>query len=652
MKMNEIQRPDPDELLKKISPPLEETPKKGRLKIFFGFCAGVGKTYRMLQEAQMFKSNGKDVVIGIVESHKRQETEDLLTCLEIIPRKKIEYSGITLEEMDLDAIIQRKPEVVLVDELAHSNVKGSRHSKRYQDVEEILNSGMDVFTTLNVQHIESLIDVVYQSSGIKVQETVPDKILEMADEVQLVDLTLEKLMERLKEGKVYIPDKAKQAMQKFFRKGNLLVLRELALKYTAKHVDEDVRDYIEKNSVLGPLPIGSKILVGITASPTSEKLIRFTNRLAADLEAEWYAVYVESPQQPDLDEKYSNQLQKNIRLAEELGAKVISLSGNIIADEIVKFARQKNVTLIVAGLSQRSRLKELVKGSVLNRLIRKTGSMHVLIVGKEDGAEMKDEEPLRYLPKQNILYYLYSFLLVALTVFLIWIFRSHIDIINAGMILLLPVIVSSYLWGVRIGLFSTLIAVGSFDFFFVPPYLTFSVANIKYFISFGVFVCVSLVVSILAKLVRWKSEKIYNRELFIYALYSFSREMMAAKTPDEILQRAAKNISEAFDSDVLISMPENEGNLEIKAQSAEDLKISVEDKAVAQWVFQNMKKAGKNTDTLSSAKWLFLPLKSIEKPLGVLGLKTRNPNKVFTSEQCQLLESFASIISLSISKMI
>ena len=650
--MDEIQRPDPDELLKKISHPAEETGKRGRLKIFFGFCAGVGKTYRMLQEAQIFKSNGKDVVIGIVETHQRRETEDLLTSLEMIPRKKIEYSGITLEEMDLDAVLERKPEVVLVDELAHSNVKGSRHSKRYQDVEEILNAGIDVFTTLNVQHVESLIDVVYQSSGVKVQETVPDKILEMADEVQLVDLTLEKLQERLKEGKVYIPDKARQAMQRFFRKGNLLVLRELALKYTAKHVDEDVRDYIEKNSVLGPLPIGSRILVGITANPTSEKLVRFTNRLAVDLEAEWYAVYVESPQQPELDEKYSNQLQKNIRLAEELGAKVISLSGNIIADEIVKFARQKNVTLIVAGLSQRSRLKELTKGSVLNKLIRKTGSMHVLIVGKEKEEETKDEEQFRYLPKQNFLYYLYTFLLVGLTVILIWIFRSHIDIINAGMILLLPVIISSYLWGIRIGLFSTLVALGSFDFFFVPPYLTFSVNDIKYFISFGVFVCVSLVVSILAKLVRWKSEKIYNRELFIYALYSFSREMMAAKTLDEILHRAAKNISEAFESDVLISMPENEGNLEIKAQSAEDLKINEEDKAVAQWVFQNMKQAGKNTDTLSSVKWFFLPLKSAEKRLGVLGLQTRNPNKVFTSEQFQLLESFASIISLSISKMI
>ena len=650
--MSEIKRPDPDELLKKISPPPEETKKKGRLKIFFGFCAGVGKTYRMLSEARIFKANGKDIVIGIVETHKRQETEALLPGLEIIPRKKIEYSGIILEEMDLDAILERKPEIVLVDELAHSNVPGSRHSKRYQDVEEILNAGIDVFTTLNVQHLESLIDVVYQSSGVKVQETVPDRILETADEVELVDLTLEKLFERLKEGKVYIPDKAKQAMQRFFRKGNLLVLRELALRYTAKRVGEDVRYYIEKNSVLGPLPIGSKLLVGISASPTSEKLIRFTNRLATDLEAEWYAVYVESPQQPDLDEKYSNQLQKNFRLAEELGAKVVSLSGNIIADEIIKFAKHKNITLIVAGLSQRSRLEELIKGSVLNKLVRKTGRMHILIVGSEQDEKIEEGEQLRYFPKQNFRYYIYSFLLVGLTVLLGWIVRFHIDITNIGMILLLPVIISSFLWGIRIGLFSTLIAVGSFDFFFVPPYFTFSVENIKYLISFGVFVFVSVVVSVLAKLVRWKSEKIYHRELFIYALYSFSREMMAAKTLDEILQRAAKNISEAFESDVVIYILENGSNLEMKAKSDDDLKISEEDKAVAKWVFQNLKQAGKNTKTLSSAKWLCLPLKSKEKCVGVLGLQTRNPNKVFTSEQCQLLESFASIISLSISKMI
>jgi two-component system sensor histidine kinase KdpD len=293
----EKNRPNPDELIKKIKQDESENSKdnKGKLKIFLGYCAGVGKTYKMLQEAALNRKKGIDVVVGIVETHNRKETVELLAGLEIIQRRKIDYSGIALDELDVDAVFARKPELVIIDELAHTNIPGSRHEKRFQDVEELLNAGIDVFTTLNIQHIESLNDIVQQVSGVKVAERVPDSIIEIG-EIELVDLIPEKLLERLKEGKVYIPEKAEQAMHQFFRKGNLLALRELSLKYTAKQVDEDVQEFMKKNVVPGPWQAGSKLLVAISASSTSERLLRFSYRLAADIDVEWFAVYVDSKQ--------------------------------------------------------------------------------------------------------------------------------------------------------------------------------------------------------------------------------------------------------------------------------------------------------------------------------------------------------------------
>ena len=382
-------RPDPNELLAQIKQEEEDVAElkkkgdRGKLKIFLGYCAGVGKTYRMLQEAAANKISKVDVVIAIVETHKRSETEALVSGLEIIPRKAIEYSGLALEEMDTDAVLSRRPALALVDELAHSNVPGSRHLKRYQDVEELLNAGIDVFTTLNIQHIESMVDIVQQISGIKVAETVPDRIITLADQVELVDLTPEKLLERLREGKVYIPKKAEQAMHRFFKIGNLLALRELSLHYTARQVDDDVREHMKKNAISGPWPVGSRVLVSISASSTSERLLRFTHRMAQDLDAEWFAAYVSSPQQVDLGEKARLQLDKNIRLAEDLGARVVQLKGVAVADEILAFARSRNVTLIVAGSSRRSHAEQILKGSIINELVKKSGSISVLITGEE-----------------------------------------------------------------------------------------------------------------------------------------------------------------------------------------------------------------------------------------------------------------------------
>jgi len=644
--MSEAQRPDPDELLKQIQQ--EEAEKnqertRGRFKIFLGYIAGVGKTYRMLQEANNLKNQGEDVVVGVVETHGRVETQALLEDLKVIPKKKIEYKGIILDEMDLDTILEQHPKIVLVDELAHTNIPGSRHIKRYQDVEELLNAGIDVYSTLNIQHVESIIDVVYQISHVKVEETVPDRILEFADEIELVDLPPEKLLERLREGKVYIPQKAEQAMQKFFRRGNLLALRELSLRYTAKQVDEAMRTYMERYAIRGPWPVGSRLLVGFSASPTSERLLRIAHRMAVDLDAEWYAAYVESPQQVEINEAASNKLAKNINLAEELGAKIVALSGNIIADEIINFAKQKNINLIIAGLSHRSHLEEFFKGSVLNDLVKKSGAINVLIVGNEGYQKPSFEKPsvksFDYTP------YLISFLSVAALVTLGWFLKHWVEPFNIGMLLLLPVIASSILWGTRVGIFTALIAVGGFDFFLIPPYLTFVVGDIRYLPSFLVFIIISVIVSLLSKAIRWQTENTRNRERFLAALYAFSREIMAAKNIDDILERSTKNISEAFDCNVAILLPDEAEQLQEVARQG-DLEFDEKEKAVAHWVYQNALPAGKNTNTLSSAIWHYLPLKIEDKISGVLGIAPLNPVKFLTPEQQRLLESFTNIIAL------
>lgn len=646
------QRPNPDELLKKLQKeaagPLK---RRGKFKLFLGYCAGVGKTYKMLSEARAVKKNGRDIVIGVVETHGRTETQSLLESLELIPRKTYLYKNIPLEEMDIDAVLSRRPHMVIVDELAHTNVKGSRHNKRYQDVEEFLVAGIDVFSTLNIQHVESVIDLVFQITGVKVAETVPNRILELADEIEVVDITTEKLQERLKEGKVYIPQKAQQAMQQFFRKGNLLALRELALRFTAQQVDEDMLSYMEKSGVKGPWEVGSRLLVSITGSPTSEKLIRAAYRMAEDLNAEWYAVYVVSPQQIVADQKAASGLDKNIKLAEALGAKVVALSGNRISEEILKFARERNVTFIIAGFSKRSWFQERFKGSVLNELIKKSGPINVLIVGGDESKQISESSfplSMRTSGKLRLQSYLASSAVITLTVFSGLLLRSRLDPLNIGMLLLLPVIGSSILWGTRVGIYAALITVGAYDFLFIPPYLTFSVGDVRYIPSFIVFTLVAIVNSFLAKRIRWQGEVSSSREKFLSALYEFNRVMMTANNIDDAINSATTSISEAVSANSLIFLPDSLHHLTLRSMNSADNTLSESELAVASWVYQNGQPAGRNTDTLSASEWYYLPLKSANRVLGVLGVKVNPHQSLLTYEQNRLLESFSNTLALTI----
>jgi two-component system sensor histidine kinase KdpD len=649
--MSGEERPSPGALLRRLKHEEQEAKRtSGRLKVFLGSAAGVGKTYQMLEEAQSLKEQGQDVVVALVETHGRRETEDLLQSLEIITRREIEHQGITLSELDLEAVLARHPALVLLDELAHSNAPGMLHEKRFQDVEELLNAGISVYTTLNIQHIESLNDVVYQITGVKVRETVPDRILELADQLELVDLPPEELLRRFKEGKVYIPPQAEQAMSRFFRMGNLLGLRELALRYAARHAEGEMLSYMEMHEILGPWPAGSRILVCISDSSLSTQLVRIGQRMAAEMDAQWFAVHVESPQDATFGEAARDQLQVNLQLAEELGAKVEVLSGHDVADEIMIFAKAHNITLIVVGLPRKRRWINFWRSSVVNELIVRSGAIHVLVIGST--SEVRPGfKMLPTLTKYDWRSFLGSSISVAATVAFCWLLKDWLEFVNIAMMLLLPVVYSGAMWGRRAGLVSSLLAVASLDFFFVPPIFTFSVADLRYLPSFFVFAIVAVVTSFLAELVRWLGESARQREKFISALYTFSRELMGARTSGELLTLITKSISEAFDCEVRIFLPNRYGQLQVVAPEGDSGIVEERELGIATWVFQRGLKAGRGTDTLSSTIWSYFPLKANETVAGVLGVNLRRSGQHLKSDQIQLMDSFANIIALSLGRI-
>ena len=410
--MAEHRRLDPETLLRQIQQEeLDNDDQSGILKIYLGYSAGVGKTYRMLQNAMMLQKQGVDVVVGVVETHKRAETEAMLEGLEVISRKKIDYQGIQVDEMDIDALIKRRPALALVDELAHTNMSGSRNTKRYQDIEELIKAGINVATTMNVQHLESINDVIEKMTGIKVREIVPDSFFDGADEIELVDIPIEELEKRLKEGKVYIPEKARVAMLEFFKKTNLMGLRELSLRYTARQVSEEILSYMREKAIKNPIPVGSRLLIALGPSPSSQNLIRIGSRMAEDLEAQWFAVSVESLQFGSPNESRKKQLADNIKLAESLGAKVVNLVGDRVALEIAEFARDNNITLILTGFSSRSRLDNFLRGSIVDELIREARPIQVMLVETNDNKK-QDSAGVRSRNKQPWFHYFLSTLII------------------------------------------------------------------------------------------------------------------------------------------------------------------------------------------------------------------------------------------------
>src|SRR5512147_1515889 len=417
------QRPDPDELLKQIQ---AEEPNRGRLKIFLGYAAGVGKTYAMLEAAYQRKEQGIDVVVGYVETHKRIETEELLEGLEVLPRGFVDYHNVQLRELDVDAVLLRRPQLVLVDEFAHTNAPGSRHAKRYQDVQEILDAGIDVYTTLNIQHLESLNDIVAQVTGVIVRETIPDRVIDEASEIEVIDLPPDELLVRLKEGKVYIPEQASRALEKFFRKGNLTALREMSLRRAAERVDDQMRSYMQTRAIQGPWAAGERLLVCISPSPLAEKLVRTTRRLAGELNAEWVAVYVEIASKPENNSVNRERISRVLQLAEELGGKSLTLAGRSIQEAVLEYAHRNNITKVVVGKPLKPRWQEIIKGSIVDQLVYASGDIDVYVISAREGkaslAVPGDWQPHRPLGR-----YLISLSLVALSTVLGVLVRGELE---------------------------------------------------------------------------------------------------------------------------------------------------------------------------------------------------------------------------------
>lgn len=625
-----------------------EKSAKGFLKIFLGYVAGVGKTYRMLSEAMLLCESRKDVIAGIVETHGREETESLLFAVDVFPRKKMEYGGIILEEMDLDGILARKPEYVLVDELAHTNVPGSRHEKRYQDVEELLSAGINVFTCINVQHLESINDIVYQITGVRVKETVPDKILEMADKIELVDLPTDQLIQRLKDGKVYVPEKAKTAVSRFFKNANLLSLRELALRYTANRIEDDILAYKKAHGVKGAIPAGSKLLVSVSGSPSSQELIRITHRYADELRSEWFAVYVQSPQGIN---KGQDQLNHNLHLAEELGAKIVRLSGDNISDEITEFAKSKNVRLMVIGYSQRSRIQQIVKGSVIEETVRKSYPIQVLIAsGSQEKITLPPKEKsLITFQKAYLKSVLISIISVSLVTAVLYFMQTFLHTSDIGILYIIPIVLTSVSSGMLGGMFASVFSVLAFNFFFTEPYFTFYFYDKHFFITFAILMFVGIIISFLADIVKRQSEAAKEREKFISMLYDFSKELLQSQNFETLLTHIITTVSELSDAKTYILLPDRIMKLRAVRCSSDSPPLNTHEMSMAQWAYEHKERVGFRTQTFASSDSIYIPLKVKEDiAVGVLVLTPNDKISFLLYKDEHLLGSFVTVVSMAL----
>jgi two-component system sensor histidine kinase KdpD len=642
-------RPNPDELLRRVV--AEEAKKqRGKLTIFFGAAPGVGKTYAMLEVARAAMEDEKrDVVVGVVETHGRYDTGALLLGLELLPRKKIDYRSVTLEELDIDAALARRPELILIDELAHTNAEGSRHPKRYQDVEELLDAGIDVFSTLNVQHVESLNDVIAKITGVVVRETVPDSVLERAHELKLVDLPPDELLERLREGKVYVPAQAQRAIENFFKKGNLIALRELALRHTAERVDAEVRAYRLAQGIEATWATSEQLLVAISPSPYSAELIRAARRMASALHARWYAVYVESIRARRLDESTRASLSRNLRLAEQLGAEVVTLQGEPASDEILRFAREHNITKIIVGKPVIRRPWDRLRGSFVDQMVRDSGDIDVYVTAgdPERAPAPAQKEPSRGPPSLGLLAGPAAAIgstAVALLVF------GRDELADIVMIYLLGIVLVSMRFGLGSSVLAALLSVAAFDFVFVPPYMTFAVADFRHTVTFLVMFLVAVVISGLTGRVRNQAISARERELRTAALYALSRELSAAQGTSRMIEVAAAHLESVFDSRVQVFVPGVNGVLERLFASGGVGELSDRDLSVSQWVWSNRQEAGTGTGTLPASRSLHVPLMASGGIVGVLALAPADPRRWNDLEQRRQVDAFAAQMAMAIER--
>jgi two-component system sensor histidine kinase KdpD len=641
-------RPDPDVLLARVQHE-ERTKNRGKLKIFLGYIAGVGKTYEMLKAAHLRRSEGINIQVGYIETHDRPETEELLEGLILIPRKMVEYRGVTLPEFDLDTTLGLRPSLVLVDELAHTNAPGSRHPKRYQDVEELLDAGIDVYTTLNVQHIESLNDVVAQITGVLVRETVPDRVIDEASEIEVVDLTPSELLQRLRDGKVYVPDMAARAIEQFFNEGNLYALRELTLRRAAERIDDQMLAYMQTRAIPGPWAAGERILVSVGSSPLSERLVRTARRQADRTGAQWTAIYVETPAHHRLSKEAREQLTRTLQLAEKLGATTVTLFGLNIASTVIDYARRHNITRIIIGKTLRPRWQEYVFGSVVDQLIHYSGNIDIYVISGSEHALQKPGDLDFLLPVTLPRDYLACFTLVAAITIIGWFIKSFISPTNLSMLYLLAVVVVAFRRGLRPAIFTAIIGVLAFDFFFVPPYLTFRVTDTEYLITFAGMIIVGALVSLLVTRAREHGYAAQEREKETGTLYALSQDLAVAVDADSIIVAVIRHIREIFQWESVVLLPDKD-HLSVH-QSGTRLVLDEDDIAVATWAFQHGAVAGYDTDTLHGSRLRYIPLQGSVGVLGIMGVKPTDPDGIITHEQERILTAFANQMALALERV-
>ena len=649
--MNSDNRPDPDALLNA----LDEQAKKestGQLRIFLGMSAGVGKTYAMLRAAHQKLKEGVDVVVGLVETHGRAETVALTEGLPLIPKKKSEYRGTILEEMDLDGILSRKPQLVIVDELAHSNVPGSRHEKRYQDVLEILEAGIDVFTAFNVQHLESRKDSVEAITGIAIRETVPDSILEKASLVELVDIAPSELLKRLKEGKVYLGDKADRAAQNFFKEDKLTALREIALRMTAERVDQDLQKFVSIRAEGNPWQTNERLLVAISHSPYSEKLIRATRRLAYNLEAPWIALHVDTG--ISLNDNDQSQLAKNLTLARELKAEVITTTEVDVPSAVRRICRVKNVTQVVVGRPTRRWFRDVIeRGNLLERLIQQSLEVDVHIIRQEGAALARPSllnEISYYRSKTGFIKYWYTFCSIVAVCLVGGLANSFIGYRAVGFLFLLAVIIVGMFGSLGAVILAASMSALAWDYFFIPPKMTFAISNTEDFLMCVAFFVVALITGFLTNRIRFHEKVIRDREERTNVLYEVLKDIANATEKSDFLSKVNNRMGTLLGATCGAILRAEQGKLDFDETRTYSIPLSEKDRAVAQWSFENEKPAGWATDTLSQSDALFLPLKGASETVGVFVFRPSKKNRKLDLEKESLLFSVVRQLGVSIER--
>jgi two-component system sensor histidine kinase KdpD len=660
---NDYQRPDPDALLAKVQAQ-ERRSSRGRLRIYFGASAGVGKTYAMLTAGRKMKADGHDMVVGIVETHGRSETETLLEGLDVLPRKIIDYRGKILTEFDIDAALARRPALILVDELAHSNAPGSRHPKRWQDVEELLDAGIDVFTTVNVQHLESLNDVVGGITGIRVAETLPDTVFDEADEVVLVDIPADELLSRLKAGKVYQEKQAERASQNFFRKGNLIALRELALRRTADRIEDDVQAYRIEKSISAVWKTDTALLACVGPRSGNEHVIRSAARLASQLNTEWHAIYVETPRLQRLPSARREGILKSLKLAQDLGATTAILAGNDIAAAIVDYARSQNFSKVILGRSQSTWPWRTAHSK---RIAAFASDIDMIEIGRSSLAETRasggtsgtgaadDAGPQAPRHPPRSWRYIWAVSASLLTAVVATPLLQYFDLANIVMLFLLTVVLVAVRLGRGPAVAATFVGVGAFDFFFVQPRFSFAVGDMQYLLTFAVMLVVGLITGHLTSDLRYQATVASHRESRSRALYEFARQLSGALQTEQIFEITRSFIQRAFGARVMLLLPDDAGRLQSsvpeQGETARMPNLSVLDMGIAQWAFDRAMPAGMGTDTLPGSGFFYLPLVAPMRTRGVLAIQPESRRWILIPEQRRQLDTFAALAAIALERV-